>query len=351
MTRYGILGFGHHAAKRLTKGFAEAHDSKLVGLWRRDITKARANAADFSIPLVFDTPEALCASPEIDAVFIVSPDALHLPHVLLAAKHGKAILCEKPLALNAAEVEEMLHAAQAAGVPFGVAQNMRYNQSLDLIRKWIAEGRIGQPALAHSQFSYSAEGSPREWIYDPSLALGGPIGDVGIHCIDALRFVLATDVTTVSTLAHRDAASGQVESHAVIALDLASDLVSGHASDPVSGVASGAMATVTVTTRAEYRSLIEITGEIGVILCEDGLTVDHPVDVVLRRNGAVIASERLSNADAYSRMLDGFSAWVERGWTEDRGAYLAPATDALHNQRVLDAAYRSWREGTKQSIA
>jgi predicted dehydrogenase len=330
MTRYGILGFGHHAAKRLSKGFLESQNSKLVGLWRRDATKAQANASQFSIPLVFDTPEALCASPEIDAVFIVSPDALHLPHVMLAAKHGKAILCEKPLALNTGEVEQMLAAAKAAGVPFGVAQNMRYNRSLDVIRKWIAEGRIGKPQLAHSQFSYSAEGSPRTWIYDPTLATGGPIGDVGIHCIDALRFVLGTDVTAVTTLAHKDEGSGEVESHAVIALDLA----------------SGTMAAVTVTTRASYRSVVEVTGETGVILCENGLTVDHPVDVVLRRGPEVLASETVSNADAYSLLLDGFSAWVE-----GTGTYLAPASDALHNQRVLDAAYRSWREGAKQSIA
>ncbi|HZD50407.1 MAG TPA: Gfo/Idh/MocA family oxidoreductase [Silvibacterium sp.] len=329
MTRYGILGFGHHAAKRLIKGFAEADGSTLVGLWRRDIAKAEANASQFSIPLVFDTPEALCASPEIDAVFIASPDALHLPHVLLAAKHGKAILCEKPLALNAGEVEEMLAATKAAGVPFGVAQNMRYNRSLNLIRKLIVEGHIGRPQLAHSQFSYSAAGSPRAWIYDPSLALGGPIGDVGIHCIDALRFVLGTDVTEVSTLAHRDAGSGDVESHAVVALELA----------------SGAMATVTVTTRAEYRSLVEVSGESGVILCENGLTVDHPVDVVLRRGPDAVETRRVSNADAYSRMLDSFSAWAE-----GRANYRAPASDGIHNQRVLDAAYRSWREGSRQRI-
>jgi predicted dehydrogenase len=297
MSRYGILGFGHHAAKRLMKGFAEASESKLVGLWRRDTEKARVNAKEYAIPLVFDTPEALCASPEIDAVFIVSPDALHLPHVLLAAKHGKAILCEKPLALNVGEAEEMLAAAKAAKVAFGVAQNMRYNRSLDLIRKWIAAGRIGKPQLAHSQFSYSAEGSPRTWIYDPALACGGPIGDVGIHCVDALRFVLGTDVTAVSTLAHRDAGSGQVESHAVVALDLA----------------FGAMATVTVTTRSEYRTVIEVTGKAGVILCENGLTVDYPVDVVLRRGGDIVASERVSNADAYSRMLDGFPRGSKAG--------------------------------------
>ncbi|MBV8115902.1 MAG: Gfo/Idh/MocA family oxidoreductase [Silvibacterium sp.] len=330
MIRYGILGFGHHAAKRLMKGFREAKDSKPVGLWRRDATKAVEDARKYSIPHIFETPEDLCASREIDSVFVVSPDALHLPHVKLAAKHGKAVLCEKPLGMNASEVEEMVAASETAGVRFGVAQNMRYNRSLELMRKWIAEGRIGKPVLAHAEFAYSAAGSPRTWIYDPSLACGGPIGDVGIHCIDGLRFVLGTDVTAVSTLAHGDAASGKVESYAVMGLDLA----------------SGAMATVTTTTRAEYRTVVEVTGETGTILCENGLTVDFPVDVVFRRGADVIASETVSNEDAYSLMLDGFSAWVE-----GKGMYLAPASDALHNQRVLDAAYTSWRDGMRQVIS
>ena len=330
MIRYGILGFGHHAAKRLIKGFRDAKDSKLVGLWRRDEAKAIEDARNYSIPHLFETPEDLCASSEIDAVFVVSPDALHLPHVKLAAKHGKAVLCEKPLGMNAAEVEEMIAAAESAGVRFGVAQNMRYNRSVELVRKWISEGRVGKPVLAHAQFAYSAAGSPRKWIYDPSLACGGPIGDVGVHCIDGMRYVLGTDVRAVNTLAHGDAASGAVESYAVIGLEFE----------------SGAMATVTTTTRAEYRTLVEVTGETGVIVCEDGLTVDFPVDVVLRRGANVLASETVSNHDAYSLMLDGFSAWVQGG-----GPYLAPASDALHNQRVLDSAYASWRAGTRQLIS
>ena len=101
----------------------------LVGLWRRDFAKAQANARDFKIEHAFETAEALCASPEIDAVFVASPDALHLHDVLLALKHGKPVLCEKPLAMNAAEVEAMLAAQAKAGVAFGVAQNMRYNAS------------------------------------------------------------------------------------------------------------------------------------------------------------------------------------------------------------------------------
>jgi predicted dehydrogenase len=326
MIRYGILGFGHHAKKRLMPAFAGA---QVTGMWRRDPAKAQADAREYHIPHVFDSAEELCASHEIDAVFVVSPDALHLPHVLVAAQHGKHILCEKPLALNADEVEKMLFATRAAGVVFGAAQNMRYNASVQLIREWIAEGRIGQPMLAHSQFCYNAEKSPRAWIYDPTLATGGPIGDVAIHCLDGLRYVLATNITEVSTLAHKDARSGAVESHAVV------NMLFGN----------GAMGAVTVTTRGSYRSLIEITGETGVILCENGLTVDHPVDVVLYRQDKVAAHQRVSNADAYTRMIDGFSAAVE-----GRGAYLATGEDGLHNQRVLDAAYKSWHTGTKRKI-
>lgn len=329
MVRYGILGFGHHAVRRLMQGFAGACDAKLVGMWRRDAAKAQENAREYSIPHVFETPLDLCASAEIDAVFVVSPDALHLEHTLLAAWHGKHVLCEKPLAMNLGEAERMQAAAENHEVKLGVAQNMRYNRSLERMREWIAEGTLGKPVLAQAQFSYSAKNSPRAWIYDPALALGGPIGDVGIHCVDALRYVLETDVGAVGTLAHVDAHSGLVESHAVVALDFA----------------SGAMGAVTVTTRSAYRTLVEVTCEHGVISCENGLTVDFPVELVMRSGSEVRLKEAISNADAYSRMLDGFSAWVE-----GRGEYLAPGLDGLHNQRVLDAAYQSWRDGVRINL-
>lgn len=321
--RFGVLGFGHHAAKRLVPAFRGASVARLAGLWRRDEAKASADAARFGVPLVFDSAEALCTSPEIDAVFVVSPDALHREHVLLALEAGKPVLCEKPLAMNTGEAEAMQAAAEKAGVLFGVAQNMRYNLAIDLMRRWIAEGRVGRPQLAHAQFCYETGKSPRTWINDPSLALGGPIGDVGIHCIDALCYVLGDRVESVSTLAHRDAASGAVESHAIVTL----------------GFASGALGTVTLTTRAAYRSLLEVVGERGSLTCEDAMTIDHPVSLVQREGGQVVQEQPVSNADAFSRMLDGFAAAASGGPVPFR----APGTEGVANQRVLDAAYRSWK--------
>jgi predicted dehydrogenase len=329
MLRYGILGFGHHAVRRLVPGFSGAKACTLQGLWRRNSQKARENAAEFSIPENFASAEELCSSPNIDAVFVASPDAMHLQDVLLALKHGKPVLCEKPLGMNLAQVEKMLDAARKANVVFGVAQNFRYNESVLRARKWIAGGRIGTPRLAHVQFCYDGEGSPRSWIYDPTLACGGPIGDVGIHCLDAMRFLLHDDVIAVATLARKDDKSGEVESSAVLSLEFA----------------GGTLGMVSVTTRAAYRSLFEVVGDSGTIYCDDGLTVDNPVELTLRKNGQLIVNETVSNADGYTRMLDSFA-----GAVAGREEYLATGEDGLKNQRVLDAAYESWRSGARQSI-
>jgi 1,5-anhydro-D-fructose reductase (1,5-anhydro-D-mannitol-forming) len=330
MVRYGILGFGLHGWKRLVPAFAGAKNSKLTGIWRRNLDKAKANANDYGIETVFATAEELCASPKVDAVFVTSPDALHCSDSLLAMSHHKHVLCEKPLAMRVAEVEQMLTAAKQANVFFGVAQNFRYNRSVQLIRDWVQAGRIGKPVFATSHFYFQSAESQRGWIYDPSLARGGPIGDVGIHCLDVLRYILQDDVTAVTTLAHRDEKSGGVEASAALAMDFR----------------NGALGSILVSFRSPYRSLVEIVGETGVIRSENGLTVTGMVDVQLLQSGKVLDSHSVTNADAYCRMLDGFSNAIE-----GRGSYLAPGQDGLKNQQVLDAAYASWQSGRKEIIS
>jgi predicted dehydrogenase len=330
MVRYGILGFGHHGEKRLAPAFTATRESRLAGIWRRDQMKARENAQQYGIEHVFATPEELCASPDIDAVFVASPDAFHREHTLLALRHGKHVLCEKPLAMNAAEAEQMLRAAQEARRAFGVAQNFRYNHSVERMRELIGQGAIGRAVFASAHFCFLAEKSPRRWIYDAAMACGGPIGDVGIHAIDALRFVLDQEVTAVSTLAQQDAASGGLEASAALTLHFT----------------EGTLASVQVSFRARYRTLLEVTGSDGLLNAETGLTVDRPVEVVHRQEGRVLSTEEISNADAYSRMLDAFALAAQ-----GRGTYAASGEDALRNQRVLDAAFTSWRTGQRQAVA
>jgi 1,5-anhydro-D-fructose reductase (1,5-anhydro-D-mannitol-forming) len=327
--RFAILGFGHHAVRRLVPAFLRCEHATLRGMWRRDQVAARQNCADHGIPHCFPTREALCSSAEIDVVFITSPDAMHRDDMLLALSHGKAVLCEKPLAMNAAEAEEMNTAAKAAGVLFGVAQNFRYNRSLEWMREQIAAGRIGQPQLAHAEYDYPARMAPRKWIADPSLACGGPIADVGVHCIDALRFVLGEDVVSISTLARKDDASGKVEAVASLQMEM-----------------TGAVyANVTASARGLYRSLIEITGSEGALIAENGLTVDRPVELNVRRAGELVETVAIENGDGYVRMLDSFA----RAFLGD-GSFAASGADGILNMRALDAAYRSWTTGSRERL-
>jgi len=328
--RFAILGFGLHAVRRMLPAFADSEKTQLVGLWRRDQDAARKNCAEHNIAHCFASPEELCASPEVDAVFITSPDAMHRPDTLLALRHGKAVLCEKPVAMNAAEAREMAAAAKAAGLLYGVAQNFRYNHSLDWIRERIQAGKIGRPQLAHAEFDYPADRAPRKWIKDPSLACGGPIGDVGVHCIDALRYVLGQEVESVSTLANKSQPEDQVEATAMLQMRMT----------------DGVLANVTVSACTPYRTLIEITGSDGVLIAENGLTVDRPIDMVLRRGGDVVETATVNNADGYIRMLDSFADALRNGTP-----FAATGEDAIHNMAALDAAFRSWKTGQREAVA
>ncbi len=329
MVRYGILGFGNHGVIRLVPAFAGAKSSALAGIWRRDLKKAQANGREFRIDHVFESAEELCASRAIDAVFICSPDALHMHDALLAFSYGKPVLCEKPLAMNAKQVEHMLAGADAANALFGVAQNFRYNPSVNLVRDWFQQGRVGSPVHATAHFCFDAGQSPRRWIYDPSLACGGAIGDVGVHCIDALRYVLADNISAVATIARGDQESGSVETSATLAFEFS----------------RGTLGSAVVSFRAKYHTWMEIVGEDGLIQCDDCFTGGHPVQVVLRQKGEIVDEQKVTNNAAYSHMLDAFSAAVE-----GKGAYLAPGADAIHNQLALDAAYASMRSGCKEIV-
>lgn len=327
--RFAILGFGHHAVRRLVPAFQRSEHAALTGMWRRDQTAATSNCADFQIAHCFRSRENLCTSREVDVVFITSPDAMHKDDMALALKHGKAVLCEKPLAMNAAEAEAMARAAKSAGVLYGSGQNFRYNRSLEWMREQVAAGKIGQPQLAHAQYCYPAGQAPRRWIADPTLACGGPIADVGVHCIDALRFVLGEEVLNVSTLARKESDADQVEATASLQMEMT----------------GGVLANVTASARSPYRTLVEVAGSEGALIAENGLTVDRPVEIVLRRGGEVVETKTVDNGDGYVRMLDSF-AQAFRG----AEAFRASGEDGVLNMRALDAAYKSWRTGVRETV-
>ncbi len=154
MVRFGILGFGLHAVKRLMPGFALAQNCRVTGLSRRSLEKARESARQHNIPLAFDSAEELCRSPEVDAVLVTTPNACHLADVLLALRCGKPVLCEKPMGVHAGECRTMVEAARSARLLLGVAQVFRFEESTARLRDRVAAGQIGKVIFARSEFSF-----------------------------------------------------------------------------------------------------------------------------------------------------------------------------------------------------
>jgi predicted dehydrogenase len=327
MVRFGILGFGLHAAKRLMPGFKRARNCCVTAISRRELVKAKDSAALFGIPSAFGSAAELCRCPEVDAIFVATPNACHLHDVLLALECGKPVLCEKPMGVNAGQCKQMLDAARKAGLLLGVAQVFRFAETTTRIRERLRLGQIGNVVFARCEFSYDGTQHPRKWINDPQLAGGGPIADVGVHCIDVLRFVLEDEVAAVHACAAFES-PGELESAAALSLQFR----------------RGTLGSVLVSKRVAYRTPLEFVGTAGTLRADDGLSVDRPVCLELLKNG-VSEREELTNDIAYARQVDAFAAAVE-GKVE----FPAPAGEGWRNQLVLDAAYRSLRTGKNEPI-
>ena len=255
-------------------------------------------------------------------------------NVLTAVAAGKPVLCEKPMGMNAEECRQMVEAARNAGVLLGVAQVFRFAESTARFRERIAAGDVGRPIFARAEFSYSGVGHARTWLYNRSIAGGGPIADVGVHCIDALRYILQDEPRLVSALGHSDERgldeqSGDVEAAAVLTLEFQ----------------RGTLATVLVSTRVHYRTPLEIVGDAGVLCANDALNVEQPIILELWRAGQRVAEETVSNQLAYARQVDSFAAAIE-----GREVFPVLGQQGWQNQLILDAAYRSLSSGKSEEI-
>ncbi|MFZ1135671.1 MAG: Gfo/Idh/MocA family oxidoreductase [Candidatus Korobacteraceae bacterium] len=328
MIRFGIAGFGLHAVRRLMPGFTNARNCRVTALSRRDPERARESAREFGIEHAFTSTADLCECPDVDAVFIATPDALHLADVLDCVRYRKPALVEKPMAMNAAEARQMVEAARAANVPLGVAHVVRFEDSVRWFRERVATGAIGKPVLARAAFVAPLLNSARTWINDPHLATGGPLADIGVHCFDTLRFVLGDEVQSVM-------AQAQYDAHWVVE-------ASGTALFQFAG---GALATMSVSARAPYQTLLEVIGEDGVLSAVNAMNVEHPVTLELHRGFDLIEKKEVLNERAYTAQVEAFAEAIESG-----KPFEIPGEEGLQNQIILDAIFRSVKSGKSEAV-
>lgn len=330
MINFGIAGFGLHAVKRLMPGFEMAKDCRVTALSRRTRSKAEESARQYGIPHAFSSTEELCQEPEVDAVLVTTPNSCHFKDVLTAIRCGKPVLCEKPMGMNAGECRAMVEAARNANLSLGIAQVFRFTESVRQIKEKIAAGLIDRPVFVRSEFSFFVgHDHPRRWINDPRVAGGGPIADVGVHCIDSLRFILQDEVVRVNASAVSDERSGKLEAVAMMDMEFS----------------RGTLGSVFVSFRTQYRSPLEIVGETATLYADNGLNVDHPINIELRRDWDILETTTVSNRFAYAHQVDSFAAALQ-----GKSTFPVPGEEGWKNQLILDAAYRSIATGKTESV-
>jgi predicted dehydrogenase len=201
---WGIIGAGRFADNVFAPAIKQSADSHLAAVMARDREKAGAFAKKHEVPKFYNSAEALCNDSEIDAVYIASPTFLHREHTVLAAQCGKHIFCEKPMAPTLEECDQMIAAAEENNVTLMIGHNMRFHKIHQKVKEMIADGIVGTVGIARAEIITSFKKNQGDKFTTDQFRLnreiggGGVLFDMGIHAIDALRYVLGDDVEEVS---------------------------------------------------------------------------------------------------------------------------------------------------------
>lgn len=188
--RVAIMGLGSYG-NRVAEAMQACTRAKLTGLISGTPSKVDAWRAKYGIAekncYNYENFDAIKDNPEIDAVYIITPNALHCPQALRVAAAGKHVICEKPMALNAAEGQQMVDACKAAGVQLLIGYRMHFEpKTLHVVRMRQA-GEFGKIMFYQGQCGFRI-GDPNQWRLDPKLAGGGAMMDIGIYAINGSRY-------------------------------------------------------------------------------------------------------------------------------------------------------------------
>ncbi len=222
---------------------------------------------------------AVVARPDIDLVDIVTPNDSHAEIAIAAAKAGKHIICEKPLARTVVESKSMLDAVNAAGVIHMVAFNYRRTPAVALAHKFITEGRIGKIVNFRGTYlqDWSADpDSPLSWRFSKKVAGSGAVGDIGTHVVDMARFLVG-DINSVNAMTHTYVKARPLQSGGVDKLGAADKNASGPRGEvdvddemlTMLRFANGAVGSIEATRNAYGRNnflTFEIHGDRGSIV-------------------------------------------------------------------------------------
>jgi predicted dehydrogenase len=319
--RWGILSTADIALVKVIPGLRRSPRSEVLAIASRESDRATAAAERLAIPRAYGSYEALLADPDVDAVYIPLPNHMHADWTIAAARAGKHVLCEKPLALTAEEAQGMVDACRASGVLLMEAFMYRQHPSWIAARELVRSGRIGRLQAVDSWFSYYND-DPRN-IRNIRAAGGGALYDIGCYNVNLSRMLFDGEPTEIQGTVTRDP-------------ELGVDVVTSAILRFPDGVA-----TFTCSTRAETDQRVHIYGTEGRISIEIPFNIppDRPTRIFVTAGGdppVAPATETLTfdTADPYACEADRFADAVLDGVPLP-----VEPEDAVSNMRVIDAIF------------
>lgn len=321
--RWGILSTADIGRKKVIPGIQAADRSTVVAIASRDVDRAHAAATALGIPRVHGTYEALLADPDVDAVYIPVPNHLHATWTIAAARAGKHVLCEKPLAMTAGDAQRMVEACASAGVVLMEAFMYRHHPSWVAVRELVASGRIGPLVSVQSWFSYFNDDAAN--IRNIREYGGGALFDIGCYNVNLSRMLFEAEPHRVEASIVRDPSSGvDILTSALLEFD-------------------GGIATFTCSTRAEDDQRVHVYGTEGWISLDIPFNIPPhlPASIRVARGGdppvaPAIETLIFDAADQYAIQAGQFAAAVLDGRPVP-----VPPSDAVANLRVIERLFEA----------
>jgi len=319
----GILSTADIARKKVIPGMQRANRVEVVAIASRDAPRARSVADELGIPTAHASYEALLADPEVDAVYIPLPNHLHAEWSIAAARAGKHVLCEKPLAMTAADAQTMVDVFRDQGRRLMEAFMYRHHPSWKAVQEIVSSGRIGRLTAVQSWFSYFNDDPIN--IRNIRDAGGGALFDVGCYSVNLSRMLFGAEPTRVEASMTRDPTTGV-------------DILTSAIMEFGDGVA-----TFTCSTRAEDDQRVHVYGTDGRISVGIPFNIppDRPTQVFVTAGGdppVDPSTEVLTfeTKDPYTAEVEAFAAAIL-----DDLPTPVPPEDAVANLRVIERIFEA----------
>jgi len=329
--KWAVIGAtGIARRKTIPNGIVPAMNSTLVAVQGRTLEHVRKVGQIHDVPY-FTSVKEMLQEVECEAVYIGSPQHVHLEQIKIAAEHGRHILCEKPIARNVTEAREMVEAARKAKVFFGTAFMLRFHPLHRKARSLVREGVIGEVISARCQFGIDHAPKPGAFRQVLEEGGGGAFIDLGNHAMDIIEFIAGRRFVAVMGVSQNVIYHYETEDACAALLEF-------------DGGGFAMVDTYFCTGSGSVRNALEIVGYKGSIITEGTIGQSPSGVLILRREGKVEEFES-DGRDMYLGEIEAFSDAILSGKEFSVGP-----EDGLHSQELVGACYESAKSGKRVSV-